>query len=221
MDKLKQLSVNGGLELRSIDGSELPVITGYAAVFNQPSELLYGKWYEVIEPGYFDEALKSPNLDLRFFSQHNKEKPVARLCPAKGYDSLRVSVDSYGLRFEFTPINTIAGRDMLEEIRSGVVDGCSIGHYCAEDEIDEIYKGYPLRRLKVCAKIEDMSTVTYPAWPTTAAALRALCDMNQMTEEDLKAYIIIKGKKPAPSTVPLSLREKEIRLKMIDSDKSA
>lgn len=221
MDLIKKIETkfSRGLELRSVDGNEQQTITGYAAVFDQLSELLYNSWYEVFDRNYFDSALNAPELDLRFFSQHDKSKPVARLCPAKNIRSLTVEVDDHGLKFSFVPVNTNAGRDMIEEIRSGIIDACSIGHFCAVDEWNELHNGYPVRRLKICAKIEDLSCVTYPAWPTTEAALRNRNDINHMTEEDYLA--LFKANQAAPKMVPLSIREKELRMKMIDSHKFA
>lgn len=199
------------IELRSKEGAELPTIFGYAAVFEQPSELLYNSWHEIIDPHYFDAALKSPDVDIRFFGYHNKEKPVARYCPSKGIDSLKVGVDEHGFWYEFTPIKTSYAMDMVEQIRSRVLDACSIGHYVAQDDWSGLYKSAPLRRLLVCEKVEDMSIVTYPAWPTTEISLRSIG--GPMTEAEARALL---ASKQAPKTVPLSIREKQMHLRRLD-----
>ena len=53
--------MTGDYELRTFsveiraegDPAEEPVIQGTAAVYNSPSELLFGQFIEVIEPGFF------------------------------------------------------------------------------------------------------------------------------------------------------------------------
>jgi uncharacterized protein len=178
-----------GIELRTVDGGgDLPVISGCAAPFNKLSQLLYGSFYEKIAPGYFDEALKRDDLDVRAIDNHNPMVRYARLCPAKNIRSIELFTDAEGLQYRIQPANTQAGRDLVVDIQAGNIDAMSIGHWVEAEDQDGTIDGYPVRRLLRCKKIDDISFATYAAYLDTSAELRA-AQHNEMTAADYKALL--------------------------------
>jgi HK97 family phage prohead protease len=110
----------GGLELRDEHTSGSRVFSGYAAVFNSPSEPL--PFTETIAPGAFRRTLKSER-EIRMFVNHDSGQPLA----TTRNGSLRLSEDARGLRAEADLPDTTAGRDLATLIESGVVHSMSFG----------------------------------------------------------------------------------------------
>lgn len=151
-----------GLTVRRTEGK--PRITGYAAVFNRQSVMLYG-YRETILPGAFADSLMG---DIRALWQHDTAQVLGRTKAG----SLRLWEDDNGLAFELTPPDTQTGRDAVTLIERGDVDQMSFGFNVptggdgwAEDD-----DGTPLRLLRK-ANLVEISPVTFPAYPDTAVAI--------------------------------------------------
>ena len=163
---LERRYINTEIELREENAE--PIVTGYAARFNEQSEELYG-FKEVIMPGAFKEALKAP--DIRALFNHDPSQIVART----KNNTLKVWEDEEGLRYEFRPnMKTAAGRDLVELLRRGDIDQSSFsfsmeGGVEEWDDTGEI----PIRKLVKIPKLYDVSPVTYPAYPSTSVGLRS------------------------------------------------
>src|SRR5688500_5573865 len=114
----REIRGTSGLELRFAKGK--PVLVGYASVFNKRS-LDFGGFVEMVEPGAFKRTLK--NSDIRAFVGHDQTRIIGR----EGNGTLRVEEDERGLRVEITPPDTQDGRDVVENVKSGLLDGMSIG----------------------------------------------------------------------------------------------
>jgi uncharacterized protein len=160
-----------GIERRCYHASELrawlvegqsPVISGYAAVFNRPSEDL-GGFVELIQPGAFAETLQSD--DVRALWQHD---PAIVLGRTKN-GTLRLEEDAVGLRIDIDVPDTQAGRDAVASIRRGDVDQMSFGFRVIEDAWEQ---GAPVRRTLVKVELFDVSPVTFPAYPQTSVSVR-------------------------------------------------
>ncbi len=161
------------IELRADDENEsgLPSIRGYAAVFGQKSEPIPlpfgGTFREVIMPEAFDSALERGD-DVRALVDHDPSKIIGRTKAG----TLTLSVDSKGLRVKIDPPNTSVGRDIVENIRNGNVDGMSFGFDTLSDDW-RMEDGEELRELRDL-KLFDASPVTFPAYPQTDVAVRSL-----------------------------------------------
>jgi HK97 family phage prohead protease len=83
-----------------------------------------------------------------------------------------MSTDDVGLRVEIDPANTQAGRDVVESIRRGDIDGMSFGFQVIRDDWAE-RDGKALRTIHDLS-LKDVSTVSFPAYPATEVALRSL-----------------------------------------------
>jgi hypothetical protein len=167
---LERRYINTTLELR--DNDTEPVVSGYAARFNEESEELWG-FREVILPGAFKDALEAP--DIRALFNHDPSQIVART----KNNTLRVWEDEQGLRYEFQPnMKTAAGRDLVELLRRGDVDQSSFafsmdGGIEEWDDTGEI----PVRKLIKIPRLYDVSPVTYPAYPSTSVGVRSAQDV--------------------------------------------
>lgn len=169
-DKMERRYINTAIELREADAE--PIISGYAARFNELSEELWG-FKEMIRPGAFSEALQGS--DIRALFNHDPSQIVART----KNNTLRVWEDEHGLRYEFTPnMKTTAGRDLVEHIKRGDVDQSSFGFSMEGGKEEWADTGdMPVRTLIKIPRLYDVSPVTYPAYPSTSVGVRSARDV--------------------------------------------
>lgn len=143
-----------------------PVISGYAAVFNQET-VIGAVFREVIRPGAFSEAVKNPSQELKALLNHNPDKVLGAISSG----TLRLSEDSHGLRYE-VDINTEDTEAMsaLAKIRRGDVNKSSFGFMVPQggDKVDHKSGQLPLREI-LRADLFDVSPVTYPAYSGTSS----------------------------------------------------
>jgi len=154
-----------GIELRKNEKGE-HVIAGHAAVFEKMSHDL-GGFREKIAPGAFTRTLKSGN-DVLALVNHD---PNFRLGRTKN-GTVRLREDQDGLAIEIDPPNTQTGRDTVEDIRTGNLDGMSFMFRTIEDDWS-IEGGEEIRTLKQIELLEA-GPVTFPAYPDTSVAVRSL-----------------------------------------------
>src|SRR4029434_1131917 len=121
----REYRANPGLELRQDLGEPLK-IRGYAAVFNQLSEVIFG-FRERILPGAFKKSLGS---DVRALVKHDPSQIIGRT--KNGTLTLR-EVD-HGLYAEISPPNTTVGHDTVENIKHGNLDQMSIAFAIVKDD---------------------------------------------------------------------------------------
>lgn len=155
-----------GIELREVEGDGGPVISGYAAVFDKMS-VDFGGFRETIAPGAFTETLKSGN-DVRSLVNHDSNQRLGRTSNG----TVRISEDKRGLLFDIDPPNTTIGRDTVEDIRTGNLDGMSFMFRTIDDKW-ETKDGSELRTLLKVELLEG-GPVAFPAYPDTTVALRSL-----------------------------------------------
>ena len=148
------------------------IIEGYASVFNHRSKLIFenGKIFnEVISRSAFDDVLQNENLDVLLTFQHDTNRPMARLNPSKGINSLQLSVDEKGLKYRAVLPNTSLANDTYELIRSGVLfENSFIFTVKREDETwakDE--QGNNIRTINKVSGLYDVSVVVEGAYSNT------------------------------------------------------
>src|SRR5690554_3629238 len=108
-------------DVRIADKSEgEALVVGYGAVFSKWSRDL-GGFIERIQQGFFDGLLDDPETFALF--NHNYDMPLAAIKNR----SLHLSNDEIGLRYEFVAPDTTVGRDLVTNIRSGLVSESSFG----------------------------------------------------------------------------------------------
>lgn len=151
--------------------------SGYAAVFNSPSEPL--PFTEVIERGAFHKTLRSKN-DVKFLWNHDS----GEILGSTRAKTLALIEDERGLRVEGLLPNTSRGRDVAELLRRGDVDSMSFG-FSVPAGGDDWSKDGAQRTLK-SVRLHEVSLVAFPAYPGTAGlqSVRGLDKIAQRAEVD-------------------------------------
>ena len=134
--------------------------TGYASVFNQPSQPL--PFIEYVKPGAFKRSLQSRNRMMLLWN-HDTSNPLA----STRNGSLQLTEDNIGLRVTATLPDTTLGRDVAELVRTGVIDSMSFGFSVKRDSWS---KDGQTRYLEDVA-LYEVSLVSTPAYEGTAGTV--------------------------------------------------
>lgn len=182
--KIERRVFNG--EVRAASEGEARRVGGFAAMYNRETELWPG-FFEVIEPGFFDNVLTN---DVRALKNHNDDWVLGRTKAG----TLRLSSDAEGLRYEYDDPGTTYSRDLLISIERGDIDQSSFGFSVREggDTIERQERGGQIVRVRTLKKggaetLFDVSPVTYPAYHDTSVALRKSAQFDALenrTEQD-------------------------------------
>jgi HK97 family phage prohead protease len=155
-------------EFRVSAEGEQPTISGYAALFDTPSDDL-GGWTETIDPHAFD-ALINSQLDCRALWNHNADCILGRTT-AK---TLHLNIDGRGLAYIIDPPDTQLAKDLIISMRRKDVTQSSFGFICKRDQWTENSDGTVTRRILEFDELLDVSPVTYPAYSGTTTQARSL-----------------------------------------------
>jgi hypothetical protein len=156
------------VEVRS--SSKGKKIRGYAAVFAPAKSEDFGGWVETLAPHCFDASLASPDLDVVCVFNHNQDGGQIPLGRTKS-GTLRLSVDSKGLRYECDPPNTQLANDLIVSMQRGDITASSFAFICTLDRWDQLSDGTMLRTV-LEATLLDCSPVVTPAYPDATSAYR-------------------------------------------------
>ena len=161
------------IEVRNDDGKN--VVVGYGAVFNSESNDL-GGFVEYIDPGAFDGRLED---DVRFLINHDG-LPLARTTN----NTLRLSVDEKGLKYEADMPDTTLANDLMTLLRNGTISQSSFA-FTVEDDSWRNENGKNIRTINKVSRLYDVSSVTYPAYNEAGSfALRSLENWQKEQEEN-------------------------------------
>ena len=153
--------------------------TGYAAVFDSPSEPL--PFTEVIKGGAFQRSLKSRN-EIKLFMNHNTDVVLG----SSRAGTLRLSEDSRGLLAEADLPDTTAGRDLSVLMQRGDVNSMSFG-FSVPPRGDKWSDDGATRELHQ-VRLHEVSIVTgFPAYQATTASVRSLDILATRTAVDVDA----------------------------------
>ena len=148
-----------------LEGDTTPKIVGYAAVFNTWADI--GGWFrESIKPGAFAKTIKEN--DVRALIDHDSGKILGRN-KSKPSPTLSLREDATGLAVEIIPPNTSYANDLLISMRRGDLTQMSFGFMVNKQDVD--YEKD--ERTLTDVTLFDVSVVTFPAYPTTSAEVRA------------------------------------------------
>ncbi len=178
MEESKELE-NAPQELRSVTDKEIrtfnvqdleireegdtKTVVGYASVFNTLSNDM--GFREIISEGAFEGRL---NDDVRFLINHDG-LPLARTTN----NTLRLSTDKIGLRYEADVADTSLGRDLMELMKNGTINQSSFA-FTVDDDSWEVKDGVNVRTIKKVSRLYDVSAVTYPAYEEASVGLRSM-----------------------------------------------
>lgn len=166
----------GGFEAGDVDDEGFArSFSGYAAVFNSPSEPL--PFVETIAPGAFKRSLNS-GREVRAFVNHNSDAPLA----TTKNNSLRLVEDERGLRVDMTLPDTTAGRDLSVLLRDGVVHSMSFG-FAVPRGGDAWSEDGQTRELREVILYEVSVVTGFPAYAATEGAnVRSIDEPDAPTE---------------------------------------
>ena len=200
--------------------------TGYAAVFNSPSQPL--PFIETIAPGAFKRSLSARN-NVRMLLNHD----TSRVLGTTRAKTLRLSEDSKGLHVEADLPDTTYGRDLSVSMQRGDVDSMSFGFSVPRN--GDRWSDDGNQRTLVEVRLHEVSVVTFPAYEATTAsvrdysalALRAEADEDaiaeamealvdgSLTEQQadlLRAVVDKAAPQPQPTGTPVSVLQKQLDL---------
>jgi HK97 family phage prohead protease len=148
------------VEARSEDGEMR--LSGYAAVFNEPSLPL--PFREYIAPGAFRKTLQE-TPDVRLLINH-EGLPLARTKNG----TMTLTEDETGLRFDAILADTSESRDLYKLIDRGDVDQMSFAFRVIRQKWSNDRSERTLTEVSLADG--DVSVVTYPAYPATSVEAR-------------------------------------------------
>jgi HK97 family phage prohead protease len=137
--------------------------TGYASVFNSPSEDL-GGFVEYVAPGAFKRSLQSRN-EVKLLWNHDSGEPLASL---RG-GTMQLVEDERGLKVSAKLPNTTRGRDIAELLRTKVIDSMSFGFNVIKDSWSRDGQTRTLESVRLF----EVSVVSFPAYGATTAQVRS------------------------------------------------
>jgi uncharacterized protein len=137
--------------------------TGYASVFNSPSEDL-GGFIEYVAPGAFKRSLQSRN-EVKLLWNHDSGEPLASL---RG-GTMQLVEDEIGLKVTAQLPNTSRGRDVAELLRTKVIDSMSFGF----NVIKDTWSRDGQTRTLESVRLFETSIVSFPAYSSTTATVRS------------------------------------------------
>ena len=181
MKRREKRTVN--LEIRSTNVEERK-LEGYAAVFNENYTLLRDRWgekfYERVMPGAFKDTIKERADDIFMLINHDWNKVVGR-----SNSNLTLEEDEKGLRFELTIPNTTDGNDLLENVKNGLIRGCSFGFNIKDEETrwDEKWNFY-----RDITKVElfEITATPIPAYADTEIAARSDLSLKDIKPDEAR-----------------------------------
>jgi uncharacterized protein len=206
MAKIEKRTNEVQFELRAVENGDGMTFTGYAAVFNSPSEPL--PFIERIAPGAFKRSLKARN-DIKLLWNHD----TGSVLGSTRAGTLKLEEDNYGLRVTAVLPDTNLGRDVRTLVQRGDVNAMSFGFSVPAG--GDSWNAEGTERTLKSVRIFEVSVVAYPAYSQTAGtasvrsfdgvAKRAEVDADQLAD----AMLAIEDGKD------LSLEQSELLTKVI------
>lgn len=172
----------------STDENDSCNVEGYATVFEVPY-LLYSyrniELYEIVDKNALDEADIS---DVIMQYDH-----CGRVFARTRNNTLKIDIDSKGLKINADLGGTTLGREIHEEIKGGYTDRmsyCYIPSKTEETYVEDEENGKTIitRRIKKISKVYDVSAVSIPANDATIISARSAFDgvIERLKSEGLK-----------------------------------
>lgn len=165
---LREVRTFTGAQLRA-KGNETAGADGYAAVFNQVTDL--GWFREVIRPGAFARAI-TEKQDVRCLQNHDDNLVLGRT----KNETLALQEDSKGLKFSCDFPDTQTAKDLRALLDRGDVDSCSFGFIVRKQTwTEERLEDGTIQDTREIQDVDlfDVSIVTFPAYSGTSCEGRA------------------------------------------------
>ena len=206
MAKIEKRTNEVKFELRAVEGGDGMTFTGYAAIFNVPSEPL--PFIERIAPGAFKRSLKARN-DIKLLFNHD----TGAVLGSTRAGTLKLEEDNYGLRVTAMLPETTLGKDVKVLVQRGDISAMSFGFSVPAN--GDSWNTDGTERTLRSVRIHEVSIVAFPAYQQTAgtAAVRSFDGVAKRAEVDADqladAMLAIEDGKD------LSLEQSELLTKVI------
>lgn len=157
------------------DGSY--TVSGYAVVFNQPSQPL--PFIEYISRDALNDVDFSKTLLLY---AHDYNKILARADSA----TLKTEIDDNGLKFTAQIPDTTLGTDTFKNIQAGNVKGCSFGFTIANggDRWDTRQDGTTIHYVDKIDTVSELTLTAIPAYEETSVSAQVQRDLQEYLKEE-------------------------------------
>lgn len=156
----KKHTENRFFEVRALEEGKRTIVG--TIPYNSRSE--YMGFYEVLAPGCFSKSLRE-SKDIRLLLEHDDTKLLARTKNG----SLRLTDDQYGLHFEADLPDTTDGNNLIECLRTSLLDQLSFGFIAINDKYEVV--GGDEQRTILEARLLEISVVSNPAYAQTDCKL--------------------------------------------------
>lgn len=153
------------------------IVEGYAIVFNSESRDL-GGFTEIVMPDAVDNALER-NSDVLALYDHDYGQILGR----QAANTLKLSKDEKGLKFELDLPPTQLGRDVFALIERGDLRGNSFGFTIEKDNWKKDKDGKVVRTIEQIKDLFEISIVSMPAYEATEVAKRSFDEFINDQEE--------------------------------------
>ncbi|MEE6450525.1 HK97 family phage prohead protease [Gottfriedia acidiceleris] len=173
--ELRTLTTKVELRLNSEGGTEY--IEAYALKFNRESDQL-GWWTPFVEK-IDSRALDNADLsNVVALFNHDQNLVLGRNSATGEKGKVDLEIDGIGLKWKVTPTDTTYARDLMENVRNGVINQCSFAFSLANEEDADSWnfnedRGVYERTINKIGRLYDVSVVTTPAYPDTEAVVSA------------------------------------------------
>ena len=167
-----------GVTLRAEE--DLPMVEGYALLFNTPSDGL--PFVEVIEKGALYGVIERSNV-FALLNHDYQRGILARSKQGKG--TLSLEIDEKGLLYRFQPPKTALGEELLEYLKRGEITESSFA-FTVADEVWERDGENMKRTIKAIEQLYDVSPVYDAAYSATTVYARSFEEAKKEFEEKEK-----------------------------------
>lgn len=181
---IRALPVNES-QIRAVNNNDGTYsVSGYAVVFNQPSQPL--PFIEYISRDALNDVDFSKTLLLY---AHDYNKILARADSA----TLKTEIDNNGLKFTAQIPDTTLGTDTFKNIQAGNVKGCSFGFTIANggDRWDTQDDGTTVHYVDKIDTVSELTLTAIPAYEETSVSAQVKRDLeqylNNKEEQDLNS----------------------------------
>lgn len=177
-----KLKFNNDIEGRKLEG--------YASVFSDEYTEIYDMWGETFNErivcGAFRETLKQRADDIFMLINHDYNKVVGR-----NGSNLILEEDDNGLRFKLEVPNTTDGNDLLENVKVGIIRGCSFGFNVSGEETRWLEDKFYRDITKV--DLYEITATPIPAYSNTEISARSDISLRDIKPkvEDVKVEVEI------------------------------
>lgn len=161
--------INRAVDNLEVDTKE-KVLKGTAIKFNTYS-CNVGGFIETVREGALDNVKFTHNNNLFIVYNHDMHQPLG----STDAGNLKYWIDDVGLHFEVKLNNSSYANDLYENVKSGIVKGCSFKMWINPNDYrstGEYKDGLPVKELLNIEEIEEITITHIPAYKDTLVEAR-------------------------------------------------